>query len=91
VFGVGFGAFCVLEWALASDVLPDPEQAGKDMGLWSLALVVPQVLAAPLSGFVLDACRGAGLQSVGYSLIFFLAALYFALGTVFVRALEGVD
>ena len=29
IFGVGFGAFSVLDWALAADVLPDPEQVAK--------------------------------------------------------------
>ena len=91
LFGLGFGAFSVLDWALAADVLPDPEQFAKDMGLWSLALVVPQVLAAPLAGGVLDACVSIDQQSLGYSIIFSMAALYFLLGTVFVKSLEGVD
>ena len=91
LFGLGFGAFSVLDWALAADVLPDPEQFAKDMGLWSLALVMPQVLAAPLAGGVLDACVSIGQGSLGYSIIFLMAALYFLLGTVFVKSLEGVD
>ena len=91
MFGLGFGAFSVLDWALAADVLPDPEQFAKDMGLWSLALVMPQVLAAPLAGGVLDACVRLEQRSLGYSIIFLTAALYFLLGTVFVKSLEGVD
>ena len=91
LFGLGFGAFSVVDWALAADVLPNVEQFAKDMGLWSLALVMPQVLAAPLAGGVLDACVRLDQRSLGYSIIFLTAALYFLLGTVFVKSLEGVD
>ena len=91
LFGLGFGAFSVLDWALAADVLPNHEEYAKDMGLWSLALVMPQVLAAPLAGGVLDACGRLEQRSMGYSIIFLTAALYFLLGTVFVKSLEGVD
>ena len=91
VFGLGYGAFSGVDWALAADVLPNPEEFAKDMGLWSLSLVLPQVLAAPLSGAVLDFFTRLSLQSLGYSCIFLLAAGYFLLGTWCLRALEGVD
>lgn len=91
LFGLGFGAFSVMDWAMATDVLPNAEEFAKDMGLWSLAMVLPQVLAVPLSGLVLDFFRANDYQSMGYSLIFLLAALYFCIGTVFVNRLEGVD
>jgi len=53
-FGLGFGAFSVMDWALATDVLPSKEDYAKDMGIWSLALVLPQVIAAPVAGHLLD-------------------------------------
>ena len=53
--------------------------------------MVPQVLAAPLAGSVLDFLRAEGLQSLGYTIVFLLAAAFFLLGTACVKALEGVD
>ena len=53
--------------------------------------MVPQVLAAPLAGGVLDVFRAQGLQSLGYTLVFLLASGYFLAGTSFIKALEGVD
>jgi len=44
IFGCGFGAFSVIEWAMATDLLPNPEEYAKDMGIWSLALIMPQVI-----------------------------------------------
>jgi hypothetical protein len=43
LFGVGFGAFATMDWAMATDVLPHPHEFAKDMGIWSLAIVLPQV------------------------------------------------
>jgi MFS family permease len=54
MFGIGFGAFSVMDWALATDVLPNKEEFAKDMGIWSLAMVLPQVVAAPIAGVLLD-------------------------------------
>ena len=33
----------VIEWAMATDLLPNPDEFAKDMGIWSLALILPQV------------------------------------------------
>lgn len=43
LFGIGFGAFATMDWAMATDVLPHPHEFAKDMGIWSLAIVLPQV------------------------------------------------
>jgi len=29
-----FGAFSTMDWAMATDVLPHPEEFAKDMGIW---------------------------------------------------------
>lgn len=35
--------------AMATDVLPDENEFAKDMGVWSLSLVLPQVVAVPVA------------------------------------------
>lgn len=94
VFGLGFGAYQSVDWALASDVLPSESDYAKDMGVWHVALTLPQVLATPIGGVLLDnfqiVGRQQGLQNLGYQVIFALAVLYFALGTVLVRRIRKV-
>jgi Na+/melibiose symporter-like transporter len=94
VFGLGFGAYQSVDWALASDVLPSEDYA-KDMGVWHVSQVLPQMIATPFAGFFLDAFQKLGKQpgvnqpTLGYTVIFFMSVAYFALGTVFVSRIRA--
>lgn len=94
VFGLGYGAYESVDWALASDVLPSMDDFAKDMGVWHVALVLPQVISTPIAGFLLDHFQVVGksqnLPNLGYTVIFIVAVIYFILGTVFVRQIKGV-
>jgi MFS family permease len=93
VFGLGYGAYQAVDWALASDVLPSANDYAKDMGVWHIAFTLPQVLATPIAGTLLDNFQKVGQSSgrpnLGYMVIFALAFVYFILGTVFVRQVKG--
>jgi len=94
VFGLGYGAYQAVDWAMAADVLPSQDDYAKDMGVWHVALTFPQVIATPIAGFMLDKFQAVGAQSgapnLGYTVIFSLATLYFILGTVLVRQIRKV-
>jgi len=94
VFGLGYGAYQSVDWALASDVLPSMDDYAKDMGVWHVAFVLPQVIATPIAGFLLDKFQPIGnvnnIPNLGYTIIFLVAVVYFALGTVFVKQIKGV-
>ncbi|MGA2112501.1 MAG: MFS transporter [Anaerolineales bacterium] len=94
VFGLGYGAYESVDWALASDVLPSMDDYAKDMGVWHVALVLPQVIATPVAGFLLDNFQQVGkaqhIPNLGYTVIFLLAVIYFVLGTVFVKQIKKV-
>lgn len=94
VFGLGFGAYTAVDWALASDTLPSDDDYAKDMGVWHVAFTLPQVIGNPIAGNVLDGFQriGAdiGTPNLGYTAIFALAVVYFALGTVLVRKIRKV-
>lgn len=94
IFGLGYGAYESVDWALASDVLPSMDDFAKDMGVWHVALVLPQVISTPIAGFLLDhfqlVGRSQNLPNLGYTVIFSVAVIYFVLGTVFVRQIKGV-
>ena len=89
MFSVSYGAYQAVDWALAIDTLPAGEDAAKDMGIWHVSLVLPQVLAPALTGVVLSAFKGTSLL-LGYAVVFGLTAVWFILGTVFVRQIRGV-
>ncbi len=94
VFGLGYGAYQAVDWALASDVLPSQEDYAKDMGVWHVAMTFPQVISTPIAGFLLDRFQAIGNQQgvahLGYTVIFLLATMYFVLGTVLVRKIRKV-
>jgi MFS family permease len=89
VFGLGYGAYQAVDWALAVDVLPRGESAAKDMGIWHVSLVLPQVVAPALTGTILTAFKGTSLL-MGYTVVFVLTAAWFILGTVLVSKIRGV-
>ena len=94
VFGLGYGAYESVDWAMASDVLPSMDDYAKDMGVWHVAFTFPQVIATPIAGFMLDKFQVIGSQTgahnLGYTAIFTLATLYFILGTILVRQIRKV-
>jgi MFS family permease len=88
LFGFGYGAYQAVDWALAIDVLPGGEDAAKDMGIWHVAIVLPQILAPAITGLTLNALKSTSLL-LGYTVVFVLTAIWFVLGTVFVRQIKG--
>ncbi len=72
-------------------MLPSADEFAKDMGIWSLAMVLPQVVAAPIAGNLLDYFQKIGPQiHLGYSIVFTLSGVYFVLGSYFVKEIVAV-
>lgn len=94
VFGLGYGAYDSLAWAMASDVLRSPTDHGKDMGLWHMAIVLPQVIATPIGGFLLDQSKLVDTtyhrEHMGYVIIFVVAVIYFMFSSIFLRQIKGL-
>jgi MFS family permease len=88
LFGIGYGAFTSVDWALAIDVLPSTQSAAKDLGVWAIANTLPQVLAPIIAGPILDAFNRRA-PNLGYTVVFAGAIVYVALGSVFVWRIKG--
>jgi MFS family permease len=88
LFGLGYGAYISVAWALATSVLPDPSKNARDMGVWHIALTFPQMFQGAF-GAIRDAGSVNG-GTLGYMTLFGIAVVFFILGTVFVSRVRGV-
>jgi MFS family permease len=91
LFGLGFGAYQAVDWALACDVLPDRENAAaKDMALFHVSFTLPQVFGPALAGQLLFHLNELYGNNLGYRIVFATASVWFLLSLVFVRMIKGV-
>ncbi|MFF5078283.1 MFS transporter [Actinoplanes sp. NPDC000266] len=86
VFGVGEGLYLAVDLALATEVLPNPDDAAKDMGVLNIANALPQslvpILAAPILAI-------GSSDSENYGLLFLLGAIVAIVGSLLVRLVRG--
>jgi MFS family permease len=83
LLGIGYGCFLSVDQALATQVLPDPETRGKDLGIMNIALAVPQAVA-PLFGAMIVAAMG------GFAGLFVLSAVFAFAGALAVARVKAV-
>lgn len=83
VFGVGWGAFSAVDWALAVNLLPKGGTA-RYMAVWHMCLTVPQIIAPGFGpiGDYLNRIYGNGL---GWRAAMMSTVLYLVIGTVLLR------
>ena len=89
LYGVGFGAYTAVDWALALDTLPDKENPAKDMGLFHVADALPRVMIPLFAGALLDTFNAAA-PLAGYRAIFIAAICLNFGGAFFVSRIKSV-
>ncbi len=90
VYGLGYGAWGSVDWALGLDTLPDRSaRAAKDLGLYHVADSLPRVAVPLVAGVLVDVLNRVGTD-LGYRAIFLLAALFYAAGAIFVSRIRSV-
>lgn len=90
VFGLGYGAYISVDWALVADTLPSESTFARDMGVWNIGLTIPQVFAAIFGGAMLALGASLGQKQLGYTFLFAWFVFFCVLGTVTVRYIKGV-
>jgi len=88
-FGIGYGAYTSVDWALTTDALPPTDEAGKFMGIWSAMGILPQVVGITIGAVILQVLRNMP-NHFGYTTLFLVTILYFGLGTLVIRQVKGV-
>jgi MFS family permease len=85
LFGIGQGVYLAVDLALATEVLPNPDDAAKDMGVLNIANALPQslvpVVAAPILAI------GAGGSN--YGALFVAGAAVALIGSLLVRFIRN--
>ncbi len=85
LFSVGWGAYQAVDWALALRVLPNLEDAGKDMGIWHIALVLPLIIGPLITGWLVSLLKESVSVGASYMAAFAIPTVWFALAAVLVR------
>jgi len=90
VYGLGYGCWGSVDWALGLDTLPDRSSAAaKDLGLYHVADSLPRVAVPPIAGILVDVLNRVSTD-LGYRAIFLLAAVFYGLGALFVSRIRSV-
>lgn len=84
VIGIGFGIYIAVDLALVIDVLPNPEDTAKDLGVFNIAMTGPQSLAPAVSAALVT--MGGGR----YDLLLAVAAGIALLGALTILPVKKV-
>jgi MFS family permease len=90
LFGLGYGAYQSVDWALVVDVLPSNQNFARDMGVWNIAISMAQVIAPVIGGPIIDSFTQAGHPVQGFQVLFSMAIIYCVIGTVTVHFIRSV-
>jgi MFS family permease len=82
--GLGFGVYVAVDLALVVDVLPDSDNAAKDLGVLNIAGALPFSVAPGLAPAILALGNGS------YGVLYAVAGVWAVLGAVAILPVKGV-
>ncbi|WP_432536780.1 MFS transporter [Kineococcus arenarius] len=89
VVGIGQGVYLAVDFALVTQVLPDPKNPAKDLGIMNLASSLPNI-AVPVVAPALLALGASAAAPQNFSALFLAGAVTGVLGAVLVVPIRGV-
>lgn len=87
VFGIAYGVFISVDFALVTQVLPSSGDAARDLGVINIAAALPQVVAPVVAAPLVAAFAAA---ASGYAALYALSAAVSVLGGLLVSRIRGV-
>ncbi|WP_084099876.1 MFS transporter [Demequina sp. NBRC 110051] len=88
VMGIGQGVYLAVDFALVTEVLPDAENPGKDLGIMNLANTLPTILVPAIAPTVLAIGVVAG--GANFTLLFGIGAVAAVLGALAILPIRNV-
>lgn len=86
LFGLGFGGYMSVDFALVNDILPSNSDRAKDLAIWSSSIPLSKIIAPPITGSLLDLFQSIGkdngVENLGYYVIYSIAAFWYLMGIV---------
>jgi MFS family permease len=87
VMGIGYGVYVAVDTALVIDVLPNPDDAAKDLGVLNIANALPQSLAPAIGALILGI---GGVAGANYTALFWAAGITVVLGALTIIPIKSV-
>ena len=84
LFGIGYGAYTSVDWALAIDAMPSLSTVGKDFALWGSSTNLAAILAPAIGSFIIYLVSIHAATSLGYRVVFAVATLFLLAGALFI-------
>jgi MFS family permease len=84
ISGLGFGMYMAVDLALVADVLPDTENAAKDLGVFNIAAALPSSIAPAVAPAILVIGSGS------YGVLYAVAGVCAILGAAAILPVKGV-
>jgi len=88
IVGLGAGSFLSVDLALATEVLPNPDDTAKDLGVLNIANALPQSIAPAIAPAII--ALGAATPLGGYTTWYLFGAVVALAGAVLVYRIKGV-
>ncbi|WP_168929587.1 MFS transporter [Nocardioides sp. GY 10127] len=88
VMGLGQGVYLAVDFALITQVLPDPANPAKDLGIMNLAMSLPNIVVPVVAPTLLAIGAAAGSPG-NFSLFFGVAAVVGLVGAVLIVPVRG--
>ncbi|CAN5532925.1 MAG: MFS transporter [Rubrobacteraceae bacterium] len=90
VCGLGIGIYLAVDLALVSQVLPNPDDASKDLGVFNIASTLPQSLAPAIAPAFLAIPLFASGGGANYTALYLVAALFALASALAIVPVKGV-
>jgi MFS family permease len=90
ITGIGEGAYAAVDLALVTDVLPNPDEAAKEMGVFTVASTLPPAVAPAIAPVFLAIPFAAMGDGGNFVALFMASAVFAALGALAIRPVRAV-
>lgn len=87
IMGLAYGIYVAVDLALVVDVLPNPDNAGKDLGVFNIANALPQSLAPYIAPFFLAI---GSVENTNYPALCYMAGICAIIGGLLVIPIKKV-